>query len=294
MSDSASRERRIPTPALRREIAGFLSGFASDDTRGTYERCLREFLRWYEASPSFRFTVEDIEHYKQYLAGTKQFSPVSVSTYLTSLRRLCAYLAARRVLPENPAASVPGTKCPRRHRRSHLSPEEVRRLLETLSEEDELSSRNSAIVRLMIDCGLTTKEIVQLNVDDYRGIPLCRFLCVRGRKRTTEARVELPLASERALDRYLAWRKRHQGEPLTQPLFVSLTPHRLGKRISRRCVRGVVASYLIRAGIKRSNITPLSLRRTAAQRMAEAGATPEEIRQRLRLGSMQTTFVYLH
>ena len=163
--------RKLTAAQLQGEMERFLAAFPNLDTRGTYRRSLRVFNRWCEADASFRFRVEDIERYKTFLTTTRRLSPLSVSTYLTALRRWCAHLVERGLLEENPAEDVAGNRRPQRHLRAWLSDAEIARLLETLSEEDEAASRNNAIIRLMLDCGLTSAEIANLDVDDYGGTP---------------------------------------------------------------------------------------------------------------------------
>lgn len=282
--------------ALQEAVVRFLRTLVNGETRGTYRRCLNEFSRWVATDRAFRFRREDIERYKRHLTSTKRLSPVSVSTYLTAVRRLCSHLVQEGILGENPAKEVGGHKRPQRHTRACLSQEEVGRLWETLSAEDERTSRNSAIIMLMVDGGLSESELARLNVEDYLKEGTNRMLAVQGKGRVSkDARVVVPSGAAQALERYLAWRKKNYGEPLEpmSPLFLSMGNRTRGRRLSPRAIREVVNTHLVLAGIKRRNITPLSLRHTAARRMADAGASPDEIRHRMRLGSMQTVLVYL-
>jgi site-specific recombinase XerD len=148
----------------------------------------------------------------------------------------------------------------------------------------------------MVDGGLSESELARLNVEDYIKEGTNRMLAVQGKgKISKDARVVVPSGAAQALERYLAWRKKNYGEPLEpmSPLFLSTGNRTRGGRLSARAIREVVNAHLVLAGVKRRNITPLSLRHTAARRMADAGASPDEIRHRLRLGSMQTVLVYL-
>lgn len=286
----------LPPAALQEAIGRFLSSLTNRETRGTYRRCLNEFLRWFVADGAFRFRREDVERYKRHLSATKRLSPVSVSTYLTAVRRLCSHLVNEGVIAENPAKEVGGHKKPQKHTRACLSHEELSRLWETLSAEDERTSRNTAIIRLMVDGGLSESELGRLNVEDYSKQGTDRMLAVQGKGRASkDMRVAVPWEAAQALERYLAWRRRNSGEPLepASPLFVSIGNRTRGNRLSARAIRDVANAHLILAGVKRRNITPLSLRHTAARRMADAGASLDEIRRRMRLGSIQTVFVYL-
>ena len=66
--------------------------------------------------------------------------------------------------------------------------------------------------------------------------------------------------------------------------------------MTTRGVRDRINAYLVAAGLKQQphrRITPFSLRHTAAILMARNGATADELRQRLRLGSLMTAQLYL-
>ncbi len=297
MSRSLPAQNLVLSPtALQEAITRFLNSLGNSETLGTYRRCLNAFSRWCAADPAFRFHRQDVERYKRHLTITKRLSPASVSTYLTAVRRLCSYLVEEGVLAENPAKDVGGSKRPHKHTRACLTHAEFSRLCETLSAEDERTSRNTAIIRLMVDGGLSESELARLNVEDYRTDGTHRMLAVQGKGRTSkDALATLPWEAAQALERYLAWRKKNYGEPLepASPLLLSIGNRTRGERLSARAIREVVNTHLVAAGVKRKNITPLSLRHTAARRMADAGASPDEIRRRMRLGSMYTVFVYL-
>ena len=81
------------------------------------------------------------------------------------------------------------------------------------------------------------------------------------------------------------------------PLFASAGNRTRGERMTTRGVRERVNHYLEVAGVKKGRlrqITPYSLRHTAAVLMAEAGATADEIRDRMRLGSVMTALLYMN
>lgn len=286
----------IPGAVVHTWIARFLTTLSNADTRGTYDRSLREFIRWQRDAGDFRFRREDVERYKRYLVAGKRLSPVSVSTYLTALRAFCRFLVARGVLAYNPAAEVEGVPSPRHHRRASLTPDELTRLFETLSVENEIASRNCAIIMLMVECGLSEAEIVRLNVGDYVKDGARRILAVQGKGKTSkDDRIVVTVAPAQALERYIAWLSKNSGDELdvASPLFVSVGPHSRGARLTTRTVCDMVNRHLRMAGIKRHNVTPISLRHTAGRRMADAGASPDEIRARMRLGTVQTAMLYL-
>ena len=86
---------RLSVAALADRLDGFVTDYLkskSPETRGTYRRTLNEFERYHATraarpSSAFRFVEKDVEAYKTYLMEERELSQVSVSTYLTALRR---------------------------------------------------------------------------------------------------------------------------------------------------------------------------------------------------------------
>jgi integrase/recombinase XerC/integrase/recombinase XerD len=64
----------------------------SDETVGTYRRSLKSFERWFVQENEVAFTEDDMHAYKKHLMEERDLSQVSVSTYLTAVRRFCQYL----------------------------------------------------------------------------------------------------------------------------------------------------------------------------------------------------------
>lgn len=290
--------RRPLSPAsLARHYEGFLRSLRKKrpETRGTYGRALHEFLRWAGKSKECSLTTRDVERYKRHLAGGKKLSPVSVSTYLTALRRFCAYLVRVRALAENPALSVGGNSRPREHSRGTLSAADVEALLNCVDRTGERGVRDFAFLKLMVGCALSEIEIVRADVADMTVVNGGASLRVQGKGRVRKDQsVELPPDVRRAVEDYLAVRGLPDGG---DPLFTSAGNRTRGRRMTTRGVRDRVNIYLGLSGVKGGDgrpVTPYSLRHTSAALMAIAGASAEEIRERLRLGSVATAMLYLN
>jgi len=297
MAATLPQSVRMSRRSLAEHFEGFLRSLRGKrpETRGTYQRALREFVRWFERDGAFRFRVEDVERYKQHLTRRKKLSAVSVSTYLTAVRRFCEYLVHAGVLRGNPARSVEGNKRPQWHSRAVLAPEDVERLLAAVERQDERGIRDYAVVRLMLDCALSEIEIIRANVSDLRKGDQSDVLAVQGKGRTKkDAVVIIPPEVRQAIDDYLRLRGTLVPD---QPLFVSAGNRTRGRRMTTRGIRDRVNMYLEQAGIKQGRmreVTPYSLRHTAAVIMAGRGATADEIRERMRLGSLATAMIYLN
>ena len=297
MDEKEQELERMSLDDLRRHFDGFLVSLSDKrpETRGTYKRALRAFVRWFPGEDNFRFQVSDVERYKSYLSETKHLSDVSVSTYLTALRRFCEYLVSAGVLSANPARHVDGNKRPASHSREALSQADVRRLLDSVDKMGSRGLRDYAVIELMLGCALSEIEIIRADVADLQSRDGKWVLFVQGKGRN-EKDESLVLEGDlrNVIDQYLATRT----DLLPQaPLFASAGNRTRGQRMTTRGIRARVNFYLESGGIKRGRLrklTPYSLRHTAALMMADAGATAEEIRKRLRLGSIATAMLYVN
>ncbi|MGA9118565.1 MAG: tyrosine-type recombinase/integrase [Bacteroidota bacterium] len=288
---------KLTQNALRQHFDGFVRSMRgrAPETRGTYERALREFLRWCIVEKQCRLGTDDIVRYKDYLISGKHLSQVSISTYLTSVRKFCDYLVLKGVLRENPARHVGGAGRPTAHTRQSLSAEEVRAVLDAVHPGDELGLRDLAFIKLMVLCGLSEIEIVRSNTEDLLTTDGAWELRVQGKGRTSkDAVVQIPFDVRTVLEQYLSVRGNTTAR---DPLFTSAGNRTRGERMTTRGVRERVNHYLDTAGVKKGRlrqITPYSLRHTAALLLAESGASVDEIRDRMRLGSVMTALLYVN
>ena len=161
MADNAS-VLFLSASDLASRLEGFLKDYLkgkSEATVGTYRRALNEFERYHgarlgsPASARFGFRENDVAAYKRYLMEERELSQVSVSTYLTALRRLCEYLVARGDLDDNPARSVKGNRRPDQHSRGVLAEADVETLLDAVPRATMIGLRDRALVSLMVQAG---------------------------------------------------------------------------------------------------------------------------------------------
>ena len=288
---------RLSASALAERLDGFVAEFLagkSAATIGTYRRALNEFERYHgarlgRAASRFAFRTDDVEAYKRYLMEERELSQVSVSTYLTALRRLCEYLVARGELADNPARAVKGNRRPGQHTRGVLSEADIERLLEAIPEATLLGLRDRALVALMVFGGLSEIELVRADRGDLDHTLMGAFLRVQGKGRQSkDEQVPLDGAAAEPLVAYL--RQRGDLGPAT-PLFVSHGHRSNGTRLNTRSVRGRINGYLRAAGLKRPGISPHSLTHTAALVWLNAGLELDDVRRRMRHGTLETTMI---
>lgn len=263
------------------------------ETRGTYERTLREFMRWVRNEQEMTFSVNDVERYKKYLLAKRKLSPVSVTMYLSSVRKFFDYLMKRGVLTDNAARKVKGGAPHTRHTRKSISVAEVQQLIQAIDRNDEIGFRDFSIVKLMVGCGLSEIELVRADVGDVKrkreGIVVA--FQAKGMK-SKDMIVALPRDVSDALKGYLAYRTNAND---ADPLFMSAGNRTRGQRMTSRGIRERINFYLSKTGIKNGEvrkITPLSLRNAAIKIMIAQGANIDEIKKRFRIVKDSTVKLY--
>ena len=288
---------RLTVVQLADRLDGFVTDYLKDkspETVGTYRRSLNEFERYHArrrkaASSAFRFVEADVTAYKTYLMEERELSQVSVSTYLTALRRLCDYLVARGDLAENPARGVKGNRRPASHSRGVLSADDAHALLDAIPDGTEIGLRDRALASLMLFGGLGEIELVRADIEDLEHTLMGTVIRVQGKGRTAkDEQVPLDPAAADPLDAYL--RTRGSVKP-TDALFVSHGHRARGERLNTRSLRGRINRHLRAAGLKRRGITPHSLTHTAALFWLNADVPLEEVRRRMRHGTLETTMI---
>jgi len=295
MPDASSSETglSLSLQQLRDHLEAFQDDYLeekSDETVGTYRRSLNSFERWFATEDNFRFTEDDVRAYKTYLMEERELSQVSISTYLTALRRFCQYLTDIGALTENPATAVKGNRRPDTHSRAVLTETDIEQLVDVLGTTTPIEKRDRAITYLMLYAGLSEIEVVRANVEDLENTLMGPVLRVQSKGRDVkdqEAPLDPPVLE--AIEAYLDTREDIRPE---DPLFVSHGHRSDGERLKTRSVRSRINGYLKTAEIKRKGVTPHSLTHTAALIWLNDGMALEEVKQRMRHGTLDTTMIY--
>jgi len=265
----------------------------SPETVGTYRRSLHEFERWVGNRPGAGCTLtsDTFVEYKRYLQEVRQLSALTVSTYLTAVRRFCDYLVSIGRLKSNPASSVKGNPRPATHSRHVLTEGETRCLMESLDETTQMGKRDVAIVYLMLFAGLSGVEIVRANLEDLDRTLMGDMLRVQGKgRRYKDQTVMVEPEVVQKVENYLKTRKRRRPK---DPLLVSHGRRNEGKRLTTRSIRNRVSSLLESAGIVRQGLSPHSLTHTAPLLWLGKGMSAQEVKNRMRHGTMSTTEITL-
>lgn len=262
------------------------------ETRGTYQRALREFMYFFTTDRKFQFRVKDVERYKLYLMK-KNLKPVSISTYLTSLRRFCQYLTEKGVIERNPAKKVQGAARPQRHSRHFLTLDEIKLLLDSIDISTQTGLRDKALILTMLGCACSEVELSTAFVEDFSKDKNKWKLRVQGKGKIVKSEsIDVPQQTAEAIQQYLLSRGELAPE---QPLFASNSNRTKHKNMSVRGIREAISLRLEASNVKKGRdlrLTPFSLRHTAGILMAESGFSVEQVMERMRIEWRPTALLY--
>lgn len=240
------------TPAIVAQTRGdaaerFLEFFAATirnaNTRGAYVRAVAHFLNW--PSVAGLHSLNDIRplHVAAYIeeCGERVSTP-TVKLRLAALRACFDWLVRTGVMTSNPAHSVRGpAHSVARGKTPILTPEEARRLIESIPISDVVGLRDRALIGLMTYSFARVSAAVGMNVEDLVQTAGRSWVRLREKRGKTH---ELPAHHKLLdhLDAYLA-AAGHRDQPKA-PLFRSargrtgeLTEQRLSRYDAYAMVR---------------------------------------------------------
>lgn len=260
-----------------------------ESSRNLYARQMKLFFEWVEETGRLikDLTQIDLLAYKDYLLLDKKLSPLSVGSYLTSLRKFYEWAEAFKIYPN----IAKGVKTPKRKQefiKQHLTEEKSGELLEHFK---ETSLRDYAIVSLALRTGLRTVEIVRANIGDIvlRGDK--RILKVWGKGHdSADSFVVLTQKAYQPIADYLATRPRAKAN---EPLFSSDSHRNSGERLTTRTISGLIKSGLKAIGLDSREYTAHSLRHTTAVTILRNGGSLLDAQRVLRHTNPNTTQIYI-
>lgn len=263
-----------------------------ESSRSLYRRTLRPFFRFLSTEGVSLNTVAraDIIRYKEALLSSGA-SPLTVSSYLTAVRKFFSWAEAEKIYP-NVSKAVKTPKRRQAYRKQALTAEQSRRLLDHYRQE---SLRDYAIINLMLCTGLRCIEVARATVSDLTlkavgGAEPQRVLLVQGKGRVEkDAFVILNAAVYEPIKRYLESRGSVKAQ---EPLFASTSNANKGGTLTTRTISQIAKDGLKAIGLDDRAFTAHSLRHSTASILIKNGATAEEVKDVLRHASTAITQVY--
>jgi integrase len=165
-----------------------------------------------------------------------------------------------------------------------LNPEQVERLLSSISTARRWPKRGYAIVRCALDLGLRAGEIAHLMISDidwHAGTVM-----LRGTKSLRQDILPLPMETGQALADYL----QHERHATQNPAVFILQKGGRDYPITSGAIQKIIKRACLRIGLPHSSAH--ALRHTVACRLVENGSSLKEVADLLRHRSLNTTLIY--
>lgn len=210
---------------------------------------------------------------------------------LAAIHSLFRYAATK--APEHAAVISQVLAIPPRRREraivSYLTDDEADTLIAAPDRTTWHGRRDHALLLLAVQTGLRVSEIISISRQDVHLAAGAHVRC-HGKGRKDRA---TPLTTQ-TVKVLKVWLAETNPTP-TSPLF----PTRTGERLSRDAVERLVAKHSTaatnsRPSIKQKNVTPHTLRHTAAMSLLKAGVDTSVIALSLGHETPETTQIYLH
>ncbi|MFU8831660.1 MAG: tyrosine recombinase XerC [Wenzhouxiangella sp.] len=275
---------------LESAVAAFLEHAAhevgfSPATLDAYSRDLRRFLSWCdkrEINEPDKLTEADIRAYAA-AEHRRGLNPRSIQRCLSALRRLFKYLRREHIMHHDPGHGVRAPKVRRRLPRP-LDIDQVLALL-NIPEENELATRDRAMLELFYASGLRVSELAGLT---WPRLDLTEGLVRVTGKGNRERLVPVGRHALAALDR---WRTIHRAMVnVDQPrIFTSLK----GRPLGVRAIQKRVAYWSERQGLDQS-VHPHQLRHSFASHILESSGDLRAVQELLGHANLSTTQIYTH
>jgi len=175
MAKPKSRRTRVPKrvlalPDLEHAKTAGLNSLSSSSGQRTYDHAIREFVSWYCSEPHLAFNRAVVLRYRIHLEQ-RGFAPATINLRLAAVRRIAYEAADAGLLSPELAAGIRRVKGVRRigvRLGNWLTPEQGRRLLESVTPSTAREFRDQAIVAMLIGCGLRRAELLALRLESIQ------------------------------------------------------------------------------------------------------------------------------
>lgn len=263
-------------------------------TVSTYGKAIKNFIEYLGENEIKNPNRTDVINYRESLCASKKVSTARL--YLSAVKIFSKWLASNGFYFDF-AAGVAAPKLDEMaetHSREALTLDEAKKILSSFNgKRDEKSLRDALIMRIMLNCGLRTIEIVRLDATDIERRHGKIFLKIWGKGRSAKtARVEISKSIYNQILDYLNARnsKRMKGEPM----FVSTARRNFGQRLQTQSISKLAKATFRANGIDSETVTAHSCRHTAATLMLANGVDISKVQKILRHKNVSTTEIYRH
>jgi len=290
-----------------------LNRHVSPHTVRAYESDVSQYLAWVASETGKKISALepadlDMTSVRGHLTDLNKAGKArsSVARKLSGLRTFVKYLRREEIIDHDPTAMA---IAPKRDQTipTHLSEQEIERLIETPNTGDPLGRRDRAILELFYASGLRLSELVAIDLEDLNlSDRMVRVMGKGGKERLVPfnqstlgaikawMKDRAAMTSTRAPARVSPKRRdvaarAAKADAKADPLFVNFRGTRLTGRSVDRLLRRYVAQCSTRMGI-----SPHALRHSFATHLLQRGADLRAIQELLGHARLSTTQRYTH
>ena len=295
MPKSTSRKKKLPKrvlalPDLEQAKAAVLTSLSSASGQRTYDHAITEFVTWYCSEPRLAFNRTVVLRYRIHLEQ-QRYAPATINLRLAAVRRVADEAADAGLLSPELAAGIRRVRGVRRlgvRLGNWLTPAQGRRLLAHDPTATPRTTRDHAMLAMLIGCGLRRSELLGLRLESVQQREdhwvIADLVGKGGHVRT----VPIPSWVKTTMDHWTTVTGITHG-----PVFraINRAGRVWGDGMSPKVLWDIVRAAAGRAGIEK--LAPHDLRRTCARLCHLAGGELDQIQFLLGHVSIQTTERYL-
>jgi site-specific recombinase XerD len=277
-------------PDLEHSKHAVLNSLPAKTSQESYEHAIDEFISWYCSEPRLAFNRTVVLRYRFFLEQ-KNLASSTINVRLAAVCRLAYEAADTGLLSPELAAGIARVKGAKRlgvRIGNWLTAEQGKALLQGSYSDALRGKRDSAILAVLLGCGLRRAETVAIRMEDLQLREehwVIADLVGKGRHVRT---VPMPAWVKNALDEWTTAAEITEGNVFRR---VNRQGRMWGTGITAKAIWHVVKTAAKRGGIP--NLAPHDLRRTCARLCHLAGGELEQIQFLLGHVSVQTTERYL-
>jgi len=263
----------------------------SENSVNSYAKDLKRYLTFIQEQIGLKkldgITLSHIENYLKELSAMG-LSSSTIARNISSIRSFHEFAIAENMATANPAELVDLPKSTKKLPEV-LSPDEIRKILDSPDSESKAGIRDKAILETLYASGMRVSELTELTLNNlYFEIGFIRVIG----KGSKERLVPVGEHAQDALEHYIEY---------VRPYFIknpAKTENKIflnqrGGPLSRMGVYNIVKAAAARAGIEK-NVYPHIFRHSFATHLLEGGADLRAVQEMLGHSSIITTEIYTH
>jgi len=165
--ESVGCSATLTIPELEQSKAAVLNTLASQHSRRSYKHAIERFIVWYCSEPRLTFNRSVVVKYRSFLERLS-LSAATINLHLSAIRRLADESAESGWLSPEHAIGIRRVKGVRRLGRkmgNWLTRNQAQELVNSASNNSLRGWRDSAMLGLLLGCGLRRSEVVGLSLD---------------------------------------------------------------------------------------------------------------------------------